>query len=72
MPEPFGNPVDIRIEGCQTVLPLRQVLSASIGGQIVTGTAIHFLFACILNDNRLIGTDKVGSFSWTSSPRFIV
>ena len=63
VPEPFRDPVDVRIKGCQAVLPLRQVLGSAVGGQSVTRATVHFLFTGILNDNRLVGIDQLGSFS---------
>ena len=57
VPEPFRDLVDVRIKGCQAVLPLRQVLGSAVGGQIVTRATVHFLFTSVLNNNRLVGID---------------
>ena len=62
--KPFRYPVDVWIKWRErAVFPLRQIFASAVGGQGVTRTTVHFLFASILNDNCLVGINQLGSFS---------
>ena len=62
--EPFRYPVDAWIKWRErAVFPLRQIFSRTVGGQVVTRTTVHFLFASILNNNCLVGINQLGSLS---------